>query len=420
MWSSPPVLWGGPALTVGGKRLAMRIGLFTDTYVPDTNGVVTVVRLMERELTRAGHDVYVFAPAHPSVRDTRPEVFRFRSFRMVLYKGMRVPIPYNRRAYQVLRSLDIVHSHDPFSIGLLGFWAARRYEIPHVHTYHALYTEYRKYLPPPFRPSASTVRRLSRLFCNRCDAIIAPSHPMERELRSYGITVPIYAIPFGLDEEEFGRPVGWNARQALGLPEGAEILLYVGRLAWEKNVEFLIRMFKKLAPQRPSAWLVIAGNGPYRPELEALVAQAHLAERVKFTGYLPREHLIDLYKQATLFVFASKTETQGLVVMESMMAGVPPVALGAMGVADLVESGKTGILVDEDEETFAQACLRLLDDEPARRTLGQAAQAWATAHDAQASTARLLEVYQALRKAKPARREAPGESLVLDVDEAET
>ncbi len=397
----------------------MKIGLFTDTYTPDTNGVVTVVRLMERELSRAGHDVYVFAPAHPQARNHRPHVLRFRSFRLVLYQGLRVPIPYNRQAAKLIRSLDIVHSHDPFSIGLLGFWAARRYAIPHVHTYHALYTEYRKYLPPPFRPSVATVKRLSRMFCNRCDAIIAPSEQMKRELLSYGITVPIYAIPFGLDEEEFAHPVAWNAREALGLPHDAEILLYAGRLAWEKNVEFILRMFGVLRPQRPSAWLVIAGDGPHRRELQALTAKLGLADRVKFTGYLPREHLIDLYKQATLFVFASKTETQGLVVMEAMMAGVPPVALGAMGVADLVDSGQTGLLVEEDEQAFAQACLELLADQSKRMAMGQAAQAWAAAHNSQASTAQLLHVYQTLVDKKPARRSSPGERLELPLDDTE-
>ncbi len=383
----------------------MRIGLFTDTYVPDANGVVTVIRLMEREFNRGGHTVYVFAPSYPGHVEARSEVYRFPSVRLVLYKGMRVALPVaSRKILRIISSLDVIHSHDPFSVGQLGFWAAQRYRIPHVHTYHTLYMEYRRYVPRLLRPPRRTVQQLSRTFCNRCDAIVAPSCQMEQELRGYGVKVPIYPLPFGVDEDDFARPIEWNAREELGLPT-QDLLLYAGRLGLEKNLDFLLRAFRRLLPARPSARLIIAGDGPQREHLQRYVVELGIQDKVIFTGHLSREQkLIDLYKQATLFVFASKTETQGLVLVEAMMAGTPPVALGEMGALDVVTPGETGLLVNENEESFAQACLRLLEDEPERRRLGEAARRWAASQSARASTSRLIEIYETVMEKRNRQR----------------
>lgn len=371
----------------------MRIGIFTDTYFPEVNGVVTVIQMMERELRRVGHEVYIFAPAYPGQGGARAEVYRFPSLRFVFYEGMRVAIPYNRTALDVIPTLDLIHSHDPGPIGLLALWASRRYHIPHIHTYHTFYAEYRRYLPMPLRPLRRIVGQLSRAFCNHCDAIIAPSLQMKRELESYGITRPIYPLPFGLDEEEFSHEINWNVRAALNLLT-EDLLLYVGRLGIEKNLDFLLRAFERLLSYRQDVRLLIAGDGPQHKVLKRYAAKRGIAPYVIFTGCLDRGKLIDLYKQATLFTFASKTETQGIVLVEAMMAGTPVVAIGEMGVLDIVTSGETGILVREVEEEFAQACHRLLqEDGEERQKLGAAARRWACSHSAQASTRRLLEIY---------------------------
>lgn len=375
----------------------MRIGIFTDTYLPDTNGPVTVIQLMERELRKRGHEVCVFAPTHPGFEDVASGVYRFPSLKFLHYEGLRVAVPYDRKALDVIPSLDIIHSHDPFPIGLLGLWASKRHRIPHIHTYHGLYTEYRCYLPRLIRPTRKTVERLSRAFCNRCDAIIAPSKQMKWELKGYGITSPIFPLPFGVDEEEFSRTSAWDVRGALNLPT-EHLLLYAGRLGWEKNIEFLLRSFQRLLSYQEGVRLIIAGNGPQRTFLKSYATELGIAPYVIFTGYLPREMLIDLYKQATLFVFSSKTETLGLVLLEAMMAGTPAVAVGKMGVLDVVTSGESGILVEEDEEMFASACNSLLQDEKKRQRLAEAAQRQARSHGADASTMRLLEIYEEARR----------------------
>lgn len=369
----------------------MRIGLFTDTYIPDINGVVTVLKMMERELRKEGHEVYVFCPDHPSQDGIRTEVYDFSSFKFIFYKGMRLAIPYNRDAWQFIPNLDIIHSHDPGPIGLLALWASWRHHIPHIHTYHTLYTDYRCYLPRVIRPTRGMVRLMSRLFCNRCNSVIAPSYQMKYELESYGITSPIETLPFGVEEEEFSHEVKWNVRTALDLPT-EDLLLYAGRLGKEKNIDFLLRSFKCLLSLNPMARLIIAGDGPRRQFLERYARSLGIASFVTFTGFLERRKLIDLYKQ-TLFIFASKTETQGLVIEEAMMAGSAVVAVKARGSIDAITSGETGILVKEDEGEFAAACSRLLQDREDRQKIGLAAQKCARSRSSLIATQKLLEIY---------------------------
>jgi 1,2-diacylglycerol 3-alpha-glucosyltransferase len=337
--------------------------------------------------------VHIFAPTYPGWHRNEPGVHRFPSLRFLFYPGMRMALPYNRRAFQIIPSLNVIHSHDPSSLGLLALRASRRHQIPHVHTYHTFYAEYRHYLPRPLRPTRRMVVRISRAFCNLCDGVIAPSLQMKRELESYGIKRPIHPLPFGVDAEEFSREIEWNVRGELGLPT-EDLLLFAGRLGKEKNLTFLLHAFRRLLSYRNTVRLIIAGDGPQRQTLQRYATELGIVPYVVFTGLLERKRLIDLYKQA-LFVFASKTETQGLVLVEAMMAGSPVIAVGKMGVLDVVHPGETGILVEENEDEFALACRRLLEDKAEREKMGKAAHQWASSQTAQASTRKLLEIYSA-------------------------
>jgi glycosyltransferase involved in cell wall biosynthesis len=215
---------------------------------------------------------------------------------------------------------------------------------------------------------------------------------MKRELESYGIKRPIHPLSFGVDEEDFSREIEWNVRTELNLP-AEDLLLFAGRLGKEKNLAFLLRAFKQLLSRRDNVRLIIAGDGPQRQALQQCATELGIAPCVIFVGFLERRKLIDLYKQ-TLFVFTSKTETQGMVLVEAMMAGSTVVAVGEMGVLDIVQHGETGILVKENEDEFAQACYRLLEDKTERDRLGKAAQQWACSQGSRTSTLKLLEIYR--------------------------
>lgn len=379
----------------------MKIGIFTDTFTPQINGVTSVLEELDRVLTRQGHEVYIFAPAYSRAqRNENGRIFRFPALTAYFHKDSRIVIPYDRRAFAVFPQLDIVYSHTPVSMGLLAIRVARKYSLPHVHTYHTLFTEYLHYLPRLIRPSRRMTERISAAFCNRCDAITTPSQAMKEELLRYGVQKPIYVLPFGVDIEPFERPIRIDARKVLGLAPEEFFLLYAGRLGIEKNLHFLLRAFRMILDQwddpRPIR-LVLAGGGPHQPLFEEYAQHLKLEDRVLFTGFVSRAELVDYYRGADLFVFASKTETQGLVLMEAMAAGLPAVAVRAMGVTDIVLDGETGVLVPEDEQIFAQTVIKLLHDPHRRKLLGRNSKERARQMSIQHSVARLLEIFGQLR-----------------------
>jgi len=383
----------------------MRIGLFTDTYAPQINGVSTVVQLMAREFDSWGHASFVFAPSYPERQiEPRERVWRFPSKKVRFHPESRLTWPYRRRVPEALSSLDVVHSHTPFSLGLLALWAAHHYGLPHVHTYHTYFTEYLHYLPRAIRPSKAVAQRASRAFCDRCDLVLAPSAEMKAELERYGLHTPVRAMPFGVDLEAFRGPVEFDLRAELGLASDARLLLTAGRLGPEKNFGFLLDAFAEVHRRVPAAVLALAGDGPARPQLEAQAAELGLGEATRFLGYVERTRLIDCYRAAELFVFASKTETQGIVLLEAQAAGTPPVAVGAMGTLDVVTDGRSGRLDAEEREAFAEAVVSLLSDEPARRALADGARALAAEHSARRSCEALLDLYGELAEDTAARR----------------
>lgn len=379
----------------------MKIGIFTDTFTPQINGVTSILEELDRVLTRQGHEVFIFAPAYSRAqRSENGHIFRFPALTAYFHKDSRVVIPYDRRASAVFPKLEVVYSHTPVSMGLLALRVARKYHLPHVHTYHTLFTEYLHYLPRLIRPTPKIAERISAAFCNRCDAITTPSHAMREELLRYGVTKPIYVLPFGVDIEPFERPMRTDVRATLGLAPDEFFLLYAGRLGIEKNLHFLLRAFRMILDRwsspRPIR-LVLAGGGPHRSIFEEYSEELGLTERVLFTGFIPRDELVDYYRAADLFVFASKTETQGLVLVEAMAAGLPAVAVRAMGVTDVVFDGETGVLVPEDEALFTQAVIALLQDSERREQLRAGAKRKAHEMSIQQSVAKLIEIFESLK-----------------------
>lgn len=372
----------------------MHIGLFSDAYLPEISGVTTTVHWLKEELENLGHVVYVYAPQYEGIKEDEPGVFRFHSGRFAFHKASRVALPYSRAATRSFKELDIVHSHTPFSMGLVAVGAAARYHIPHVNTYHTHLMEDRQYLPRALRPPERETGKIIAAFCNRCTLITAPSTAFKEALLGYGVHRPIRVFPFGVKLSLFQQPPTWDPRAQLNIPRGAKLFLYAGRLAIEKNLPFLIHAYKQIHAQDPSSVLVLAGDGPLREWTEAQVKEMGLADAVRFTGFLDHPRLVDLYKAADLFLFASKTETQGLVLVEAMAAGTPAIAIGALGVLDVVQNGVNGVLVPEDEEEFVAQAVALANDEERYALLRQGALARADELSTRNSTLRLLEVFQ--------------------------
>ena len=312
----------------------LRIGLFTDTFLPDQNGIVTSVCLLSDELRALGHQVDVVAPRFPEHLDRRPDVRRVASVRYPLLPTYRLAWP-GRRSFE--QRYDLIHTHTPLTLGLAGARLARKWGVPHVATYHTHLEAYTHYVPGMTQLNRAVhfmPKVVGRLY-GEADAVITPTAGTLDTLRQAGITDAV-VIPTSIDPAvlEAAPPI------ASPWPPGTRRLLTVGRLAREKRFDLVLDTLAEL----PGAHLVILGEGPERTHLEDHAQRLGVAERVTFVGVRPWTEIGAYYRLAELFVFASDTETQGLVLQEAQLMGVPVVAVGARGTLTGVQSGYSGYL----------------------------------------------------------------------------
>lgn len=373
----------------------MRIGIFSDSYKPYVSGVVSSIALFSRELRALGHEVFIFAPNYPDYQDEEPGVFRFRSVQAPTNRDFSVAIPFSLEFAPVLRELklDLIHVHSPFILGQVGAVQARRLNIPLLFTYHTLYEQYVHYVPVSKNLTRELVVRLSRYFCNRCDLVITPTQKVKELLDDYGVLAPIEIIPTGIDLDRFGQGDPSWLRRKLRLDPAEKILLFVGRLTKEKNVDFLIRAFAQTQENHPRTRLVLVACGPEADNLKGLAATLGLQERVVFMGPQTGPALVNCYHGADCFVFPSVTETQGLVILEAMAAGLPVIAVNAFGVADMISSGQDGLLTGSSQAEFAAGIARLLENETEWEALAAAARVKASRLSSAQMALKLEAVY---------------------------
>ncbi|WP_448375184.1 glycosyltransferase family 4 protein [Fervidobacterium sp.] len=332
----------------------MRILMVSDTYLPQINGVATSIYLSKKYLEMRGHEVYVVAPVKP---DEEERVLVVPGIPFLMEKQHKVVFANHVKIleYALQHKIDIIHSHDPMALGMRALKVQKDLKLPHVHTYHTLLTEYRHYVPPPFTPDRRTVEEFSRWFCNKVNIVIAPTEEIKNELINYGVQRPIEVLPTGIDTLEFAKPPKRDIRKEYDIPDSAKLLMYAGRLAKEKNLEFLSKVVSRYMHKESDVWFLIVGDGPERKELEKFFENEGLTDRTIFTGYVPHKEIKDYYKASDLFVFASLTETQGLVVLEALASGTPVVAIAYKGIANVLVNGEGAITTRIDEEEFYNA-----------------------------------------------------------------
>ena len=378
----------------------MKIGIFTDSYKPYTSGVVTSISTFKEELTRLGHDIHIFAPSYPHYTEVEENVYRYYSIPSPTNPDYTLAIPLHPGMNLLVKSLqlDVIHVHSPFTMGRVGLHYARKYNLPLLFTYHTRYDQYVHYVPLAHDLAKEVTIKYSSHFCNNCDHLIAPSLEMESIIKGFEVTTPISVIPSGVPLEKYrGGDAGW-LRLHYPIPAENRILLFVGRLTQEKNLPFLIQSFKEVRAQLPKTTLVIIAQGPLEEELKELVTSLDLVldQDVIFTGALPFESLVNAYYSADLFVFASLTETQGLVLIEAMAAGLPVAAVRASGVQEMVEHGVDGLLAANDTSELARAVCRILNDKKLYRTLQVNARKKAEKLSCHNMALKLEKVYQDL------------------------
>jgi glycosyltransferase involved in cell wall biosynthesis len=298
---------------------------------------------------------------------------------------------------------DVVHIQTPFAAHYAGLAAARSAGLPVLATYHTLFEEYLDHYVP-YVPSGwlrGLARRFSRAQCNALDAVIVPSDAMQARLLDYGVRVPIEVLPTGIPLARFEAANGQRFRASHGLAPTQPLLLFVGRVAHEKNIGFLLEALQRVLRTHPRATLLVTGEGPALGELRAQVGAMRLENNVRFMGYLDRDgELADCYAAADLFVFSSRTETQGLVLLEAMAAGTPVVALSAMGTRDVLGPGLGCITPSDDPDDFARAVSRVLSDATLRAQLSEEAHAYARRWSDTTMATRLAQCYRSLSSAR--------------------
>lgn len=357
----------------------MKVAFTSDVYWPRINGVTVSTNVFLTELQKLGHEMRLWAPEYPAPEDSDkphqhdPEVSRLKSFGLWFSKEDRLPRPWERKEF--FRQLeafgpDIIHVQTEFILGLMAQAYGRKHKIPVIQTCHTYFEQYINYYWPflPPKIGKAFARWLTRRLFKHADLIITPTEPMKAVLQSYGIECPITVIPTGIREEDFaGVTKASEADQSEWVQKypilrDKEILLYVGRVGQEKNMDFLVDVVEKVRQSQPNALLVVAGNGPYLEGFQALVAKRGLGDAVLCLGYVNRQDLKHLYALADVFTFASVTETQGLVTIEAMMCGTPAVAIGKMGTREVMAGDNGGFMVEDDVAAFSSAVVKLLSD----------------------------------------------------------
>jgi len=392
----------------------MNILMVSDVYFPRVNGVSTSIRTFVRALVQMGHRVTLVAPDYGAGEEQRARDAEFGDAFQVLRLPARVLFfdPEDRlftrramrEAFDTLSTgqWDVVHVHTPFRGHALGVRIARARGVPVVETYHTYFEEYAAHYLPwlPAPVLRMLARRLSRKLCHEVDHLIVPTDEMIAVLRRYGIRTPATVLPTGIDLDEFAGGDGKHFRAAMGLRDDQPVVATVSRLAIEKNIPFLLDVARRLVPEFPRLAFVIAGEGPDAKRLRGLATSHGLSQHVLFVGNLDRRTtLLDCYRAADVFLFASPTETQGLVLIEAMALGVPIVSTAVMGTATVLRDARGAVTSQEDPEIFAGHVARVLRDDALRASLAAAgprdAQAWSHARMMQ----RVLEVYAGTRPA---------------------
>ena len=393
----------------------MRILMLSDVFFPRVNGVSTSIQTFRQDLLALGAEVTLLAPQYPRGHDgaSEPGVIRIPSRAVprdpedrLMHWSALMRWAEGLRAEEV----DLIHIQTPFIAHYLGRRLARRLGAPLVETYHTYFEHYLHHYVPAL-PAALTkalARRVTVSQCHDVQTVISPSRQMAEALLAYGVRTPIEILPTGLPASCFASAEGTRFRQAQGIAVDRPLALYVGRVAHEKNIDFLVRMAVRLRALVPEALLVIAGEGPAEAHLRRLVGELGLRENVHFVGYLERTtSLLDCYRAADVFVFASRTETQGLVLLEAMAQGTPVVSTAVMGTADVLAGVQGALVVPEDEAAFAAGVARVLREPGLRQELSAKALIdagrWASRHMAE----RLLKVYEKTIESEDTARRTP-------------
>ncbi len=383
----------------------MRALFLSDVAAPRVNGVSTSIDVFRRELAALGVATPLVAPRY-SAEAAEPGVTRLPGRVIPFDREDRFVRPRRFAAAARREVFDLIHVHTPFAAHAAGVRVARELGVPLVETWHTDFENYFEHYVPllPRFAARACARYLAVRIGRAVDHLVVPSCEMAEVLAGYGIGTPRTVIATGIATDDLGGGDGGRFRARHGIPVDRPVVVHVGRVAHEKNLAFLLRAVALAWREVPEILLVVAGEGPAKASLQQLAMDLGLAGRTLWLGYLDRRtELADVYLAADLFAFSSRTETQGLVLLEAMSLGVPVVALAERGTRDLLACERGALVPRASEPEFAAALVRLLNDQGLRRRLGAEARELARSWSAAGSAATLAQLYRELLSRHAAR-----------------
>jgi len=375
----------------------MRILMLTNVYTPLVGGVTRSIQTFTGQFQQHGHDVMIVAPSTDNDPEDEDHVVRYPAIPQFYQHKYSLPIMIPGLLMGTLIDFqpDVIHSHHPFLLGRSAQHSSAIWDVPLVYTHHSRYDKYIDQTTDWGRRLNLLVQNLVVDYCRVADAVVAPSRSIA-EMLPEDLPGLLRVIPTGIDTRRFGQGDGQAFRQNYGLSEDVFVVGHLGRLAPEKNCGFLSAAVVAFLQQNPAAHCVIVGDGPSRGEIEKIFQAAECAKRLHITGILEGQELVDAYHAMDVFAFASQSETQGIVIVEAMAAGIPVVAVDASGIREVVLDNENGyLLAEEDCDTFAAAlkkyCELATDD---KVVMQQQARQTAEHFSQEACTNRLLELYE--------------------------
>jgi hypothetical protein len=364
--TSAPLAGGSP------RTPGLHVLMVSDVYFPRVNGVSTSIQTFRAALAKLGIQVTLVVPDYPD-RDIGGDEWRVIRVPSRAVPGdpedrlMSPGTLYHLDGALAGTAFDLVHVQTPFAAHSASRRLARQRGLPCMATYHTHFEEYLSHYIPvlPRTWLRTAARTLARRQCNALDAVVVPSEPMLDTLREYGVRVPLQVIPTGLPESQFARGDGMRFCVRHGIAPRRRVVLFVGRAAHEKNIGFLLNMLARARVAEPELLLVVAADGPALPDLRLRATALGLEGHVLFVGYLDRNtELPDCYAAAEIFVFASQTETQGLVLLEALASGLPVLAIAALGTRSIIDPGRGAVAAATTPDAFAHQLINLLGNPP--------------------------------------------------------
>jgi glycosyltransferase involved in cell wall biosynthesis len=385
--------------------------MMTNTFTPHTGGVARSVESFTGEYRRLGHCVTVMAPIFEGMPENEQDVIRIPAIQKFNGSDFSVRLPIPSFLFPSLDRFkpDIVHAHHPFLLGDTAICVAASRMVPLVFTHHTIYEQYTHYVPGDSPMLKRFVIELSTGFANLCDAVVAPSESVAEMLRTRGVTTPVSVIPTGVNLERFAYGEGFKLRAKLKIPRDAFVVGHIGRLAPEKNLDFLGHAVAGFLKEHPRTHFLIGGTGPSQPDIEKIFKETSLDERLHFAGNLSLEVLPHAYHAMDVFAFASQTETQGMVLTEAMASGLPVVAIDGPGVREVVKDKRNGRLLEtNDPAEFTTALSWIFSvSEKQRKALREGALKTASKFSLERTASKMLKLYRVVSRS--GRREQKSE-----------